>query len=403
MKIAVVAPTSLPSRRANTIQVMKMSQAFVRLGHAIWLFAPTEKPARVSHRWDELARHYGLMNEFPVIWLRANRFFRGYDYGLRAVHLAQEMNVDLLYTRHPQTAALSSTLGVPTILEIHDIPQGWIGPWLFRRFIKGNGARRLVVITHALARDLMRKFSSLPRISTVYNSELHQEQPPQFILVAPDGVDLDRYSNFLSPSSARMALVSDPNSPAKHLDIDAFTAGYTGHLYAGRGADLLMVLASRLPDITFLLIGGEPNSVASIRAQVAEKGLRNIVLTGFISNAELPLYQAACDVLLMPYQDRVAGSSGGDISRYLSPMKVFEYLACGRPIIASSLPVFNEILNSKNAIFVPFDDLDTWVKEIKILQNDPERRKALSTQARRDAERYDWTSRSELILKGLTL
>ena len=89
----------------------------------------------------------------------------------------------------------------------------------------------------------------------------------------------------------------------------------------------------------FLIVGGEPQDVENLRQRVRVIGLKNVILTGFVPNARLPLYQAACDVLLMPYQRQVAASSGGDIARYLSPMKLFEYMACERPIISSDLPV----------------------------------------------------------------
>jgi len=94
--------------------------------------------------------------------------------------------------------------------------------------------------------------------------------------------------------------------------------------------------------VSFLLAGGEPEDVAALREKSANLGLSNVILTGFIPNADLPIYQAACDILLMPYQSQVAASSGGDIARYLSPMKLFEYLACGKPILSSDLPVLRE-------------------------------------------------------------
>jgi glycosyltransferase involved in cell wall biosynthesis len=129
-------------------------------------------------------------------------------------------------------------------------------------------------------------------------------------------------------------------------------------------------------------------------------GLHNLILTGFVPNAELPIYQAACEVLLMPYQTQVAASSGGDIGRYLSPMKLFEYLACGRAILASDLSVLQEILNPQNAVILPRDDLDAWVEALITLRDDIPRRMALGAQARQDAEMYTWEKRASRILDG---
>ena len=154
----MLAPTHLPSRRANTLQVMKMAQALVCLGHTVRVAAPGPSPEPVS--WEELARLYGLRVQFPVKWLPDWSFLRRYDYGLSGVRWAQGWRADLIYTRLPQAAALASTLGVPTILEMHDLPASRAGNWLFRRFLKGRGARRLVAITHALAADLAGKLGA---------------------------------------------------------------------------------------------------------------------------------------------------------------------------------------------------------------------------------------------------
>lgn len=403
MRIAVVAPTEIPARRANTMQVMKMTQALASLGHDMHLAVPGKRPhtpqagttgcdketlAPMPHSWDELARYYGLQREFPIDWLPANPRLRRYDFSLRAVLWAKKWGADLLYTRLPQVATLTSVLGMATIFEIHNLPQGFLGPWLFRRFLKGDGARRLVVITHALAADLAQKFaipSSAP-----------------FTVIAPDGVDLERYENLPAPAEARLELSQQGyEAPIQQLPVDQFTAGYTGHLYPGRGIEIILELAARLPEITFLIVGGEPHAVSRLQENVTAVGLNNVILTGFVPNAELPRFQAACDLLLMPYQKRVAASSGGDISRYLSPMKLFEYLACERIIISSNLPVLREVLNPKNAILLPADDVDAWVNTLQGLYSAPERGKRLAKQARNDANRYTWESRAARILEGL--
>ncbi len=320
MKIAIIAPTEIPARRANTLQVMKMAQALTVQGHDVDLAAPASHPAP-EQTWESLARHYGLHHPFSITWLSSNPALRRYDYSWRAVRRARRQNADLVYTRLPQAAALSSQLGIPTILEVHDLPQRVAGPLLFRLFLGGKGACRLVVITQALVNDLEQQF------------KINLHTP--LAVVAPDGVDLERYKQLPSPQNARQMIKQDLPEILARLDPDAFTVGYTGHLYPGRGSGLLLDLAEHLPQVAFLIVGGEPAQVESARVEAMIKGLDNIYLTGFVPNADLPVFQAACDVLLMPYQQKVEASSGGDISRYLSPMKLFEYLACERAIVSS--------------------------------------------------------------------
>ena len=411
MKIAIIAPTEIPALRANTVQVMKMTQAFISNGHDARLVSPLTQPRTTQknqrgeevnqYSWDELAFQYGLQYRFPIEWIPARPFFRRYDYSLSAVRWARNWKADLIYSRLPQAAAIASQIKTRTILEVHDLPQGKMGTRIFRLFLQGSGAQRLVVITYALAEDLIDIFH-IPQPKSTYQdtntkSSFSREE---FTLIAPDGVDLERYDNLPSTSDARNIIKANTDF---RLPKEGFIAGYTGHLYAGRGTKMLFSLAERLPQVTFLLVGGEPEQVKLFREQIKHHRLNNVILTGFIPNAELPLYQAACDILLMPYQRRIEASSGGDISRYLSPMKLFEYMACERAILSSDLPVLKEIISNENAILLPTDNIKAWVDAIKNMMTNPAQRKKLATQARQDVQQYSWDARAKRILNGLKL
>lgn len=378
MKILIAAPTYLPSRRANTIQVMKMAQAARGLGHQVGVLVPDPDLGK-SVPWEALAHHYGLQHPFEVVWLPVWPGLRGYDYGLKVVRYFHQWGADLLYTRFPQAAAFASGLKLPTVLEVHDLPAGKFGRFLFRLFLMGKGARRLVLITEALQDALSGSVAHLPAAP--------------FTKVIPDGVDLARYENLPAPQEARQTLSLD--LPGLH--VSRFTLGYSGHLYPGRGVDLILELASRFPDLSFLLVGGDPQAVDQYKSLVEMRRLENVLLAGFIPNADLPHYQSACDILLMPYQTKVAASSGGDIGRFLSPMKLFEYLACGRVILSSNLPVLSEVLNDGNAVLLPPDDVDAWVAAIRELTLDPNHRERLASQARQDARQYTWEARARRI------
>lgn len=383
MKIAVVAPTQIPARRANTIQVMKMAQALAETGHQVELVIPGADLEPLTS-WEELAHFYGLKTPFPVRWLPARPSLRKYDFGWGAVRWAKEWGASLVYTRLPQAAAFASRTGMSTIFETHEPPQGTMGPLFMRLFLNGRGARRLVAISQALAEELTKGYA-LP-------------QSPRFLRVAPDGVDLERYAGLPDPEGARRKLQSEGEV---RLDPERFTTGYSGHLYPGRGKGLILELAARLPEVQFLLVGGEPADVEALRAEAQRRGLENVILMGFVPNAELPLYQASCEVLLMPYQQRVAGSSGGDIARYLSPMKLFEYMACGQAILCSDLAVFREVLSVDQAVLLPPEDVNAWVEALGGLRSDPDLRAKLGESARQTARKYTWTRRAERILDGL--
>ena len=140
MKIALIAPTYLPARRANTIQVMKMAQAFTNLGHQVRVLVPgmADNGQEGELQWEKLASHYGLQSVFEVVWLPVRPYMRRYDYGFLAVRAAQKWEADLVYTRLPQAAVIAAWKRMETIYEIHDIPQGTVGPVLFRSYFKST-------------------------------------------------------------------------------------------------------------------------------------------------------------------------------------------------------------------------------------------------------------------------
>lgn len=376
MRIACISTSEIPSKTANSIQLMKVCSSLADLGHNVRLWTLGSDPGM---EWDVIAKHYGVGKQFTMKWIADLPWPRGWWYSLRAVRAARRWRADLYYVWPYQAAALASRMGLPTLLELHDRPQGRMGPILFRRFLLGGGARRVVITTEALL-DWVREF---------YDGLL---DPPSTV-VAPNGVDLERYRNLPDPEQARQL-----------LDLpDQLTAGYTGHLYRGRGLDLMLELASSYPEVNFLWVGGEQEAVDRWRARIEELGLENVQLLGFLPNEELPMVQASCDVLLMPYEQQIQVSSGGDTAAYASPMKVFEYLAAGRAIIASDLPVIREILNDSNSMLLPADDAAAWIGALRTLMFDPGQRGWLAAHAREDASQYSWKARAERALEGLKL
>jgi glycosyltransferase involved in cell wall biosynthesis len=145
-------------------------------------------------------------------------------------------------------------------------------------------------------------------------------------------------------------------------------------------------------------VGGRPEDVKFWR-QRAE--CDNLTFTGFVPNRDLPLYQAAADILLMPYSHSIMGSSGtADSANVASPMKMFEYMAAGRAIVTADLPVIREVLSEENAVFCKPDEVGDWRLEIESLLTDRAHRIELGNQARQDVRGYTWIARAERILNG---
>jgi glycosyltransferase involved in cell wall biosynthesis len=374
MRVACIAASRVPSRTANSIQVMKVCQALVDLGHDIQLWLPGRAPGVA---WDTLAADYGLHVSFAIHWLPVVPMMRRYDFCWWAVLAARRWRADLVYAWPLQAAAFAAGLGQPTLLEVHDRPTGRMGPRLLGHFLKARGARRVLPTTSALQAWLVER----------YRIDLR----PPFSIVSPNGVDLERYARLPSPEEARHRLGL----------AEGFTAGYTGHLYAGRGIGLILELARRNPDLRFVLAGGNPAAVEDWRMRAEQYGLSNVALLGFVPNERLPLVQAACEVLLMPYERHIAVSGGGDTSETASPMKVFEYMAAGRPVLSSDLPIVRELLNEETAVLLPPEDSESWNSALRRLRDDPGRRAGLAARASRAVEAHTWTARARRALEGL--
>lgn len=370
MKIIAISGSQVPSNVANSLQTMKAVHALAQLGHKVTLIVPASDQPHGN--WSELAAFYGLQKEFRVEYLpsASRRLFF-----LSAVRRAKSLKPDLLYVWPLQSAVLGLMNGLPVVLEMHDLPSGRIGPFWFRYFRDSKGKKRLAVITKALKDALTDRYGALVNHSTV--------------VLAPNGVELERFERLPGPSAARRSL-GLPEAP---------TVVCTGHMYPGRGMELFVELAKKQRGIRFVWAGGKQEDVEAWKTKT--QAIPNVSFIGFVHNAQLPIYQAAADVLLMPYGHEIGISSGmGHSAQVSSPMKMFEYMATGRAIVASDLPVFREVLNDDNAVFCPPEKVVAWDGALQALFDNPPRREELATQARIDAQKYSWTERAKLILDG---
>ena len=366
MKIAAVAGSTIPSDTANSLQVMKACQALVQVGHEVTLLVPGFKNTSV-----DLRKQYGLETDFPIEWLSSSGRRR---FTWDSVRRARALGADLLYTWFPQSAVFGLLRGLPVVFEIHIQPTGSFGPIWHKAFEIVPGRKRLVSITRALIELLERDFN------------LHF--PLDEIVIAPNGVDLERFVSLPDPLTARRQTGL----------LEAPTVMCTGHLYAGRGAEMFLTLAESLPQANFVWVGGRPEDVTSWKQRARSK---NVTFTGFIPNRDLPLYQAAADILLMPYSTSIMGSSGSaDSAAVASPMKMFEYMAAGRAIISSDLSVIREVLDEESAVFCKPDEIGDWRLVIESLLEDEAHRVRLGNQARQVVEGYTWVARARRIMNG---
>ncbi|WP_404310023.1 glycosyltransferase family 4 protein [Neorhodopirellula lusitana] len=366
MKIAYISGSYLPSRQANSIHVMRMTAAMAELGHKVVLYAYAGDEQDTT---EDLPAFYGVESNvhFQRIAPRDNARGRELKYAWQVRRLVASQKPDLIYGRH-LLGLLSCVSLAPTIYETHAARTGinaHLEAWLLRR----KNLRSVVAITNALAGDIRAR---------------HRLHVP--LHVEPDAVTPVDYERII---------------PASLSGSGQLKVGYCGHLYPGRGGELLVDVARRRPDCDFHLIGGEPTDVDRLRASAV--GTTNIFFHGFVAPQEVAAYLAAFDVLVAPYQRRVAVHGGSDTSRWMSPMKLFEYMDAAKPIVISDLPAIAEVVtHDQNALLLQPDDVNAWCQALDRLSDSGIRQRLGENARQLVRQQYTWRLRAERILNRFT-
>lgn len=248
------------------------------------------------------------------------------------------------------------------------MPKEKIHKEAIRRIFKYKNFSGLVVISEALKKDFFQNYS------------IKEDK----ILVAHDGADI--VETTVENAFEKLSGVLD--------------VGYTGSLHPGKGAEIIPKLAEALPDMRFHIVGGMPSQIKAIK----KHDLPNLVFYGHVPHSALPAYLKNFDILLAPYQEKSTIRSGADIARWISPMKIFEYMAAQKPIICSDLPVLREILeDQKTALLLPCENIESWKQAILSLAKDENMRFSLAFHAfEKLKSHYTWDTRAKNILKFIS-
>jgi glycosyltransferase involved in cell wall biosynthesis len=167
--------------------------------------------------------------------------------------------------------------------------------------------------------------------------------------------------------------------------------------------EIISLLPPRMPEVDFHVVGGNAADLAYWKARAS---FPNLYYHGHIPHALVPAYYRRLDIVLAPLQRRIMTYKNSmDISRWTSPLKIFEYMANKKAIIASDLPVLREILHhDETAVLVPPDDVHAWEDAILRIMRDPVLRQALEQAAYELlVARYTWKIRAKFVLEGLDL
>jgi glycosyltransferase involved in cell wall biosynthesis len=144
-------------------------------------------------------------------------------------------------------------------------------------------------------------------------------------------------------------------------------------------------------DCVVIFVGGTERDIRSFADK--NKKRKNILIVGKKPHSEMPLYLKAADVVVLP------NSSKANISKYYtSPIKLFEYMASGVPVVASRLPSLMEILNKRNALLVDPDNPKRLADGLHFIMENPEFGQKIARQALSEVQRYTWQKRAERVM-----
>jgi glycosyltransferase involved in cell wall biosynthesis len=166
---------------------------------------------------------------------------------------------------------------------------------------------------------------------------------------------------------------------------------YTGGLLAWKGVDILVQAARRLPAVQFVIVGGMNADVEALAPAARAAG--NVRLDGFKNPTRVPLYLAAADVGAVPNRSRPAISS-----RYTSPLKIFEAMAVGLPLVVSDLFSMRDVLDPDQAEFVAADDAEALAAGLARVLGDDDLRRGLAQRIRGSAAQATWDGRAQRLV-----
>lgn len=363
-----------PGEKAASLFAAKSAEAFARAGMDVVLLVPR----RVGRSRVDPYAYYSVERNFDVVYVPTLDLFvlpipRSLAFSISfavfsllslAYLLYRAGRGDIVYSNEPLPIFLSSFYFPRTLYELHDFPErkkGFYG-WLFKR------AQRLLITNTWKVEELGRLFNV----------------PEDKMLYEPNAVESEKFDIPVTKEAARQRL---------GLPVEKKIVVYTGHLYSWKGVDTLAAAARLLPrDTLVVFVGGTAHDITHFK----ETGglAENILLAGHRDHGEIPLWQKAADVVVLPNTARKKISK-----YYTSPMKLFEYAASKRPIVASRIPSIVELLDENRAFLVEPDNAPALARGIVSALEDAALAGCRAASAYEWVLEHTWQKRAERILR----
>lgn len=332
LKICYIFPSAMPSKNASSLQTAKMVDALSFFSNLI-IFLPNTGIKKIS-----IKKFYNLKNDFKIFRLkRFSSFPIGFDYYLfsfLSIIKSFKYKPNFYITRIFIASFFLCVFKKKHIFEIHNdmSVEGRIVRFIFKHFNIFNSKYLIKVVT--TTNSLKEHY--------VNNYDIVKDK----VCVLSNSSDIKKINyNF--------------NKKIKNI-------GYFGSIYKSRGIEKILFLARYFKDLNFFIYGGEKKDTNILNKKYSNK---NIFFHPYIDQIKLEKKINEMDVLLLPYTNKITVAGDiGDIFHYTSPLKMFDYLAAGKIIIASEIKVLKEVLiNNYNCLFVK-NYLNNFAWKLKLNQ-----------------------------------
>ncbi len=391
-RMIYITMVRFPTEKAHGLQIAQNCEAFANAGYEVRLWVSSRRNSQQMQQVSDIHAHYGVdpvfsMERVPGLDLyplarrnalleRAAFYIHTFTFCLfllLKVLFNRTNRAEVYYSRDEWVLLALSLLFPPEKLayEVHQYAPSQRGAALQRRVIQRVGS--VIAITPKLRDDLIAERGA----------------SPEKILVAHDGIRAKRFAALPTKSAARQQI---------GWSQDAFIVGFVGRLEMlkmDKGVGLLVQALMQVEGVSFGLVGGPERGAESLREQWQKLDLpeENFLYAGQVAPDVVPTYLAAFDVCAMPHPFTP------QFAYYTSPLKLFEYMAAGRAIVASDLPGWSDVVQQEEtALLVPAGDADALAAAIQRLRDDEALREKLGTNARQRAmQHYTWAARAAAI------
>lgn len=350
----------MPRQNASSIQVNHQCSGFSKIAK-LTLICPM-----ISNK-KKYINYYGIKPNFKIISHKFHHhYFGGYRWALKTSLIAKEKRPDLVYTRDIAISFFCTFLNIPNVIEIHQdlTTYSTILKFFFKWSVKKKHCN-IVAISNNLKTYLSNNF------------RIKQKK----IIVAHDA----------APEITKPSLKKKFSKPVK--------IGYVGSLHEGKGIEIIIPLAKKFQNCQFHIVGGTYTQIEKAK----KKATKNVFFHGHFIQKEAFRFLKKFDVVLAPYSFYVRGGTPGNLAKWMSPLKIFEYMAFQKPIICSRLPPLLEIgKEHENIIFCSPENIKDWEIKLKFLLSNPKKALNLGVNARKTYEKnYTYKIRAKKILGSL--